>query len=472
MIKRTTLLTKHLKTQSDKGWKAIVKQWQTYKTWVKKNELVALDRRYLPAVIELQESPPSPTIRILLIGICTLVFLSIVWATFGRIDIVAVGQGKIVPSGRVKVIQPVETASISKIFVEEGQAVRKGQPLVELDLTLTEADRDRAQGELQNAEADVARITALLNGKKPKFQNNIPEEVRLNQQSFYEQAKGEQESTLASLNQQLLQKQHEQAGIKSNVTKLQKTIPLISERTASYKKLSEKRYVARSQYLNLEEQRVGQIYELEAQKQHLHELAAEIQGVREQINTQTANFRRTQLTILNEATQKRMSLTQELAKAEQRNKLQHLVAPIDGSVQELRVHTVGGVVTPAQELMKVIPFEDAMEAEIFIQNKDIGFVQEGQPVRIKLEAYPFTKYGLVEGKVKKLSLDAINDEKQGLIYSLRVSIDVATLRVGDKDILLTPGLAVTGEIKTGSRRIIEYFLSPIMQHTSEAIHER
>lgn len=423
-------------------------------------------------MVELQESPPSPTIRVFLIGICVLVFLAFVWAIFGKIDIVATGQGKIVPSGRVKVIQPVETAVISKIYVEEGQSVKKGQPLVELDLTLTQADQERVKAELYTAEANIIRINALLKEQEPSFTEVIPEEIRINQQMLYEQAKNEHDSSIANLRQQLLQKQHEQQGAHAAVTRLQKTIPLISERTASYKKLSEKRFVARSQYLGLEEQRLQQVYDLETQKQRKQELGAQIQAIREQITATTATFRRTLSTDLNDNTQKRMSLTQELAKADQRNRLQHLSAPIDGSVQELRIHTVGGVVTPAQELMKVVPHQDAMEAEVFIQNKDIGFVEEGQPVRVKLEAYPFTKYGLIEGKVKRLSLDAINDEKQGLIYGLRVSIDKPTLRVGNKDVLLTPGLAVTGEIKTGSRRIIEYFLSPIMQHTSEAIRER
>ena len=167
-----------------------------------------------------------------------------------------------------------------------------------------------------------------------------------------------------------------------------------------------------------------------------------------------------------------IALEQELTKAQQRNNLQSLTAPISGTVQELQIHTVGGVVTPAQELMKIVPFEAQLEAEIMLQNKDIGFVEEGQHVAVKLDAFPFTKYGMLDGEVINVSHDAIQDPDLGLIFAARIAVEQNHMTVRGKQIPLTPGMSLSGEIKTGDRRIIEYFLSPILKYQAEIIRER
>ena len=159
-------------------------------------------------------------------------------------------------------------------------------------------------------------------------------------------------------------------------------------------------------------------------------------------------------------------------KTTQRTTLQRLVAPIDGIVTQLSVHTVGGVVRPAQELMKIVPQEDNLEVEAWIQNKDIGFVQEEQKAEIKVDAFPFTKYGTLDATIVDISNDAVSDENKGLVYASRVILERTKILVGDKLVNLTPGMSVTVEVKTGKRRLIEYFLSPIMQHTDESIRER
>jgi hemolysin D len=161
-----------------------------------------------------------------------------------------------------------------------------------------------------------------------------------------------------------------------------------------------------------------------------------------------------------------------LVKAENRSRLMRLTAPVAGSVQQLAVHTVGGVVTPAQALLVIVPGDNPLEIEAFVENKDIGFVRTGQTAEVKVETFPFTKYGTLPGKVVQVSSDAIQDEKRGLVYAARVKLDKATLDVDGKTVNLTPGMAVTVEIKTGKRRIIEYFLSPLMQYKAESLRER
>lgn len=446
--------------------------WNEYKAAIAKREVFSLDRNYLPAVVELQESPPSPTARYFLRGILIFITITFLWSILGKVDVVATGQGKTVPTGRVKVIQPAETGIIKAIHVQDGQHIKAGDVLVELDVTLTEADVEKLRQELSMTEADMARLNALLTGKTPKFSKDLSKETLLTQQSLFQQAHEQQLAEIETLKQQYTQKKQELEGAKAQQSKLSKTLPLITERAKSYARLAAQNYVAKNQSMAIEEERLNQYYDLENQKAKAAELTAQIQGVKEQITASLAAFQHKVLNELNDKSQRRVELAQELAKAEQRNRMQSLASPIDGSVQELRVHTVGGVVTPAQELMKIVPFEDALEAEVLIQNKDVGFVKEGQPVRVKLEAFPFTKYGILQGKVKKLSLDATQDEKLGLVYLARISLDDATLKVGGKTLILGSGLAVTAEVKTGTRRIIEYFLSPIMEYADEAIRER
>jgi hemolysin D len=447
-------------------------QWRDYRKYVEDNEHFRLDRTYLPAVIEIQDSPPSPTSRYLLWGTFSFIGIALVWGTLGHIDIIATGQGKTVPTSRVKVIQPLQTAVVKAIHVQDGQEVKTGERLIDLDVTMTGADAERARQDLLQTEADIARLQALHDGKLPVFGVSLTTIDRSTEQNLFKQAQEKHEAEIANLKQQLIQKKHEREDAQAEATHLAKTLPLVSERAASYSRLAAKGYVAKNQYVSIEEQRLQNQYNLQSQRAKVEETTAAIAAIGQQISATEAAFQRDTLNELNDKSQKRAGLVQDLAKADALNRLQNLTSPIDGTVQELKVHTIGGVVTPAQELMKVVPHEDALEAEVMIPNRDIGFVHEGQPVRVKFEAYPFTKYGVIEGVVKKLSLDAVQDEKLGLLYVARIGLNKTTLQVEDKQIPLTSGLSLTAEIKTGKRRIIDYFLSPLEEYSSESIRER
>jgi hemolysin D len=452
--------------------KSARKYWQAYRAHVLRHEQFRLDRSYLPAVIELQESPPSPTARYLLRGTFGFICIALLCGVIGHIDIVAIGQGKTVPTGRVKVIQPLQTAVVKAIYVQDGQEVKAGERLIDLDVTMTGADAEHVRQDLLLTEADIARLQALHNAKLPIFPVSLTTVDRSTEENLFKQAQYKHRAEIANLRQQLLQKQHEREDAQAEATRLAKTLPLVAERTASYSRLAAKGYVAKNQYISLEEQRLQTQYNLQSQRAKVEEAIAAIAAIEQQVSATEASFQRDTLNELNDKSQKRAGLVQDVAKADELNRLQNLTSPIDGTVQELKIHTIGGVVTPAEEIMKVVPHEDALEAEVMIPNRDIGFVHEGQPVRVKFEAYPFTRYGVVDGVVKKLSLDAIQDEKQGLLYVARIGLAKATLKVEDKEVALTPGLSLTAEIKTGKRRIIDYFLSPIEEYGSESIRER
>lgn len=233
-----------------------------------------------------------------------------------------------------------------------------------------------------------------------------------------------------------------------------------------------KNFVSRHGYLEKEQAFIEQERDLAAQNAKLEEIQAALLESRRQRAALIAETRRATLDALSQAEQKVAALAQEGIKAENRGKLLRLVAPVSGTVQQLAVHTVGGVVTEAQPLMVIVPEDNRLEVEAFVENKDIGFVRVGQAVEVKLETFPFTKYGTIHGEVTQLSHDAIQDEKSGLVYSARVRLARSTIDVDGKTVNLSPGMAVTTEIKTGKRRVIEYFLSPLMQYRDESLKER
>lgn len=210
-------------------------------------------------------------------------------------------------------------------------------------------------------------------------------------------------------------------------------------------------------YLQFEQQRIDREQELAGQKQQLIQDSAALSEAEKNYRALVSEFQRTRQTELSEAEMKVASLSQEVVKAGQKTDFQKLTSPIDGVVQQLAVHTVGGVVTPAQQLLVVVPQESPVEVEAWLENKDIGFVNVGQPVHIKVETFPFTIYGVIDGMVVTVSHDAIQQEKGGLVYSTRVSMARGTMQVEEKRVNLTPGMAVTVEIKTGTRRASSTF---------------
>lgn len=447
-------------------------RWNTYKAQVAERQVMQFDRQFLPAVIELQETPPNPVALLFLKGICAAITLTLLWSILGTVDIVAIGEGKTVPTGRVKVVQPLEAGVITAINVEDGQAVKKGDVLVTLDVTLTEADEARLRDEELRLTADRERLEALLAHRECPIFKDLPANLQAMQVSLCQETLTRNAAELATLEQELAQRQAELTDATQQIKRLKAATSLMAGRAERVSQLVKEGYYAKNRFALDETERLRLIRELETQEARKFQTEAAITGAEQRLNATKAEQRGTLLKELAEKEDRRATVTKELAKAVQRSRQQTLTAPIDGTVQELKVRTVGGVVTAAQELMKVVPFENALEAEIMIPNRDAGFVREGQAVAIKLEAFPFTKYGLLHGTVKTLSLDAIPDEKLGLLYAARVSIDEGTIDVGDRKIVLTSGLALTGEIQTGTRRIIEYFLSPLMEYADSAIKER
>jgi hemolysin D len=303
----------------------------------------------------------------------------------------------------------------------------------------------------------------------------------------------EHRAKIAALARQQAQKEAEQGTIAATIHKLETTIPVIQQRVDIRKTLMEKELGSKITYFEILQALVEQQEDLGVQKSHLHEAEAAAAAIRETRSQAEAEYRHTLSDDLAKAEQKASGLAQDLIKAEQKTKLQLLTAPVDGVVQQLAIHTVGGVVTPAQSLLVVVPSDSRLEIEAMVSNRDIGFVHAGQEAEIKIDTFNFTRYGLLHGQVLNVSQDAVirdrkqdrsenrelgtqNDtsEPQGqeLNYTARISLDRTQMQIDDRMVNLSPGMAATVEIKTGSRTILSYLLSPLLRYRQETLRER
>src|ERR1700738_4391335 len=436
---------------------------------------------FLPAALEITETPASPVGRAIGASIVAVFCVALAWASLGKVDVVTTSTGKIVPGGRTKLIQPFETGVVRAIHVRDGQAVKAGDVLIELDPTMTGADEERQKSDLVGAELDSARPQGASSAQ-----------IEMHRQ-FLISEHAEQDAKLSEIGRQQSQKEAERATTSASIAKIQATIPVLQERVEIHKTLLDKGLASKVVYLTELQDLVGLQQDIVVQQSRLREADAAIallKGTREKI---VAEHQRTVYDASSKAQQKAASLAQDAIKAEQRNKLQRLTAPVDGVVQQLTVHTVGGVVTPAQALAVVVPSETHLEIEALVSNRDIGFVHSGQKAEIKVDTFNFTRYGLLHGEVLGVSSDAIardtqqnasNDRNAGaaastsepkgqeLQYAARISLDRTDMQVDEKLVKLGPGMAVTVEIKTGSRRIISYLISPLVRYKQEVLRER
>lgn len=451
--------------------------WQ-HRAEMEPTERLPHEAQFLPAALSLQETPISPAPRVAMWMLMGFALLALMWSIVGQIDVVATAQGKIVPSDRTKTIQPFEAASIKAIHVSDGQSVKAGDLLVELDPTSARADLDRVSGDLSAARLQVVRgqaMLAALDGVSTPLlvrPRDVADEEYGEAQRLFAGQMDEYLAKQGRIDAELAQRVAEMRSTQELVAKLEQTLPIASQRAQNYKNLVEKNFVSKHGYLDREQARIEQQADLANQRSRLQEIEAAMRQTRSMRIELNAETRRASLDSITDGQQKVAALEQDLRKAEARNRLTRLTSPVDGTVQQLAIHTVGGVVTPAQVLMLVVPHDATLEVEAFLENKDIGFVTPRQEAEIKVETFQYTKYGTLHALVVSVSRDAISDEKLGLIYSTRLKMIKSDIEVDGVPVVLGPGMAVSVEIKTGKRRVIEYFLAPLMRRANESLRER
>ncbi|WP_105257863.1 HlyD family type I secretion periplasmic adaptor subunit [Pseudoalteromonas sp. T1lg88] len=426
---------------------------------------------FLPAALEVQSAPPPKFARSIVWTLVALLIIAVLWACIGKVDIVAVATGKVTPKQQVKVIQPVESGVIRAIHVVEGQKVKKGELLIELDPAINAADTRNLAEQKADITQQISRLTLfakyLQNGQRPNVNG-----LNTEQQALLHSELNTYDKKVDALNAEIQRLNAELQAVTLAEQQVKLTLPLIQERTHSLAKLESTKMVAREQYLALKQDAITMEQQLLIEGANIARLKAAIKSAASNLAQQQAEQLQSILSHKHELTARLHQVSQELTKSEFLEGKTRLEAPVSGTVENLVVTTLGGVVTPAQEILRIVPEDDELIVEAGLLNKDIGFTYPGQAVEVKIESFPFTRYGIIEGEVIDVSTDAVEHEQLGLIFPVKVALKQQSIQVDGRKVPLSAGMTVFAEVKTGQRKIIEFLLSPIVQHVDEGARER
>lgn len=437
---------------------------------------------FLPAHLELIETPVSPAPKWSARLIVLFAILTLIWAMVGQLDIVATATGKTTSLDRKKTISALETAKVAQILVQEGQAVKQGDELLILTQAGLDADITQNNEAFLSALATIAKEEALLKALKTEqpphitavapLTDKLASDATLLASTQYQNWQLKDTQLEATLQRLIAQ----QAQSNASKDSLEQIYALEKQKLADYQALEQQNAISKHDYYT-QQNRVLQLQnDLSQAVTEQKQLATQIKETQKQKTLTKQTLIEESLRSLKQATDAKSAYESQTQKAQERKEMMTLTAPTDGIVQELATHTIGGVVTPAQPLMVIAPQDENLEVEALIANKDIGFIKHGQETRIKLEAYPYTKYGYLTGKIKSLSQEAIPHEQLGLVYTAIITLDSTTLTNGkntpNQTLTLSSGMSATIEIKTGKRRVIEYVLSPLQTKMDESLKER
>jgi hemolysin D len=454
----------------------LLSSWKAESARRKVDKAARSETDFLPAALEVMETPPSPIGRAIIWIIIGSAVVALGWSYFSKVDEVAVAEGRLVPRGRLRSVEASVQGVIRNIAVHEGEHVKAGDLLIELDPGQETADSVTAQVDLATAALTRARDNALLSyaagtgggftpppGANPtaieaerQLVASRIQEYQAKAQSIEERRQGAQAAVLST---------------QAQIDKLKATLPLLKEQWDSQKELAAEGFGARQKLLATQQAYISAQQDLEAQIAHLSE-------AKSQVSSLMADKAQAREEFIGRAAQERAEAEggvaereQTLAKASERQARTRLVAPVSGTVQEVTVTTIGQSPEIGKPLVTLVADGEELVSEALLLNRDAGFVHEGQPVIIKLEAYPFTRYGTLKGVVEHVSPDATVDEHRGLVFPMRVRITQGDLRVNGTRAVLSPGMAATLEVVTGKRRVIDYLWSPVAKAMHEAGRE-
>jgi hemolysin D len=462
------------------------------------------DREFLAPALEILETPASPVNVAFLWIICALVAVALVWAYFGRIDIIASAQGKFQPTGRVKVIEPVETGRVAAIRAANDSPVKAGDVLVELDRSAAQADVESARAELASAQAEALRRQAALNAARAQafssepaidWPDGVAPALRQREERVLAADLGQLGAALASFDAQRMQKSAEGDMLKETIATQKKLVATLQERVDMRTKLVEAQAGAKAAVIDATETLQYQLTQLRMQEGQLASLSTGLGVIARDSEKAVQSFLSENAQKLSDAERRIEDARQRLAKADATIDHLTLRSPIDGRVQSSVIANVGQVVTSGQEIMRVVPQDSKIEIEAYVLNRDIGFVSVGQEAVVKIESFPFTRYGSIKARVVRIAKDAIpspdasaiegdparasnttgfagGERTQNLVFAVVLEPETSTIPVEGADQPLTSGMAATVELKTGSRRLLEYVFSPLVEVASRSMRER
>jgi len=465
--------------------------WKAESKRRKDDKRKRFETAFLPAALEIMDTPPRPIGRAILWLIIAATVFAIAWASLSKVDIVAVAEGRIAPRGKLQSVEAAESGIVRALLVREGDRVSKGDPLVELDPTYADADADAARSELATARLQRARASALLQYSRGERWRIDPEGlapgVSAAEESLVASRIRAHEAEVDSLYERMNGADLARKQAITEIARIDATLPGITRQRDARRELALAGYAPMNQVQEMDERVTSLTYERRVQMDEVSKAEGQMAMISRDIAASNENFSASAAGELSEAESIIATRSELLAKAERREALQTLKSPVDGIVQEVSITTIGQVAEPGSPMITIVPEGDELIVEAYLLNRDVGFVKINQEAIIKLEAYSFMRYGYLEGEVEFVSPDAVVDEARGLVFPARIRItgskfrslgddanDLSTRINQDTDYksLLTPGLSAAVEIKTGKRSVLSYLLSPVARSVSEAGRER
>ena len=445
-------------------------------SWLKRDRL---QYEFLPAAEEIVETPAAPLGALVVWLVTLLLIVVLAWSYFGRIDIVAVANGKISTEGSTKIIQPAISGVVTNINVHEGQRVKKGETLLALDKTTAEKDVATANQSLNTArvERDILRRLAV-GGNTDEIINNadLPDETKAmlrqfaSSQTALSAARQQAVNGMISNYQQQLQlNQQAKNQLETNAQNLKNRKAEIEKRLPNANPVDKLRL--QNELSNIDQRITSADSAVLGQNQQLLQSQSALTQAQNQSQTQNAETNSAFSNQIITAEKRIIELENNLVKAKQILAQTTITAPVDGTVLSLTVKTIGGVVNAGQQLAQIVPEKVPLYVDAALDNQDVGFVKPGQRVVVKVATYPFQRYGYLEGTVENISPDAIQDDKKGLIYKAKIKLNDEKSSKQNQ-LKLLPGMSVSAEITTGQRRIIEFFLDPLMTKADESLKVR
>lgn len=426
---------------------------------------------FTPLLVEIEDRPTSPLGRGLLYAILAFMVIGLLWLFLAKIDVVVSARGKVVPEGEIKTLQPIESGSISAIRVREGQAVKKGDVLIEIDPSVTVTDLESKQKNLSLLELELARLNALIDDKPFIPISSCSDSAAIaTQQLAYLSAKNAYTQQRMVIEQQILQTRSQSDASRSDLSRLGQLLTNAKEREARLKEVLD--IIAKRDYVEAQNQRIEYQEQYRMKEHAITQSDSHIRELQEQLRLITQEYRSKLLAELTQKSKEATALRTEVETTLFRNAKQSITSPVDGYVGKLLITTVGGVVTPAEKLITIIPKNAPLLIKATVQNQDIGFIAKAMEAEVKIDTYDFQKYGLIHGNVKHIADDAIEDEKLGPVYEISITPTNTTLKGEGKTLPIHAGMSVTAELKVGKRRVIEFFIYPMIKYLDEGLSVR
>ena len=437
---------------------------------------------FQPSILQLQEQAPSPLPRLVLWIVLALAAALALWAAFGRVDVIAVAEGRLVPRSQLRIVQPAEGGVMRELLAREGERVRAGQVLARMDTRAADADVASVQNEIALRRLQLRRIDAELRGVPLAAEAGDPPRLYAQVEAQREARVRAHEASLAEERSVIARARREMQAAQETRAKLAGALPMLLEQEQAFARLAREGYAGKLMLSQRSRERLEAEQDLRAQEHRVESARATLeQGERR--SAQIAAAWRAQLQAERvEAEAQLARQSQELDKLRHRQNLAELRAPADGVVKDLATHTPGAVLAPGAVLMTLVPEREALVAEVWLANHDAGFIAAGQPARLKLASFPFQKYGMVEAKVLRVSADStdrgadrgaeVPRPSGTFVYRAQLEPLAQELRVGEARHALLPGMQLTAEIRLEDRTVLDYLLSPLRKVAHEAGRER